>query len=319
VFYSLLKLYARFTIRVYCSRIVIHGREWLHRDGPLLLAANHPNSFLDGMIVSTLFEKNIYSLARGDAFKYSFANRLLRYLHMLPVYRTSEGVGNLEHNYTTFSSCIEKFREQGIVLIFSEGGCINEWKLRPLRKGTARLATSTWKSGIPLVVVPLGINYSVFRKFGKEVHLRFGEPFGVECMEGAENEGRQLLMFNQKLQEGLEKEVYAIAPGDHKTVQKIFTYQPPAIQKILLFFPALLGVILHYPLYLFAQLIVLLRFKKSEHYDSVLVAILEILYPLYLAALIILGNKIYPLTGWSLLLASPVSLLALAKMNYFRK
>ena len=94
---------------------------------------------------------------------------------MLPVYRVSEGVENLEHNYTTFDACEKLFEKNKIVLIFSEGRCINEWHLRPLKKGTARLALTAWQHNIPLKVLPLGINYSSFRKFGKNMHLNFGK------------------------------------------------------------------------------------------------------------------------------------------------
>jgi 1-acyl-sn-glycerol-3-phosphate acyltransferase len=69
VLYSLLKLYARFAIKVYCTRIVINKPEVLKSKGPLLFASNHPNSFLDGMILTTLLDEPLYSLARGDAFK----------------------------------------------------------------------------------------------------------------------------------------------------------------------------------------------------------------------------------------------------------
>ena len=53
---------------------------------------------------------------------------------MLPVYRPSEGVENLSENYKTFDTCIELFKRGEIVLIFSEGLCVNEWHLRPLKK-----------------------------------------------------------------------------------------------------------------------------------------------------------------------------------------
>ena len=78
-----------------------------------------------------------------------FANKYIRKLltsfKMLPVYRQSEGAENLEHNYSTFSSCQNIFKKNGIALIFSEGRCINEWHLRPLKKGTARLAINAWQ------------------------------------------------------------------------------------------------------------------------------------------------------------------------------
>ena len=93
---------------------------------------------------------------------------------MFPVYRVSEGVENLNSNYETFENCKKIFREKGIVLIFSEGKCINEWHLRPLKKGTARLAINSWEENIPLEVLPVGINYSSFRRFGKNVIINFG-------------------------------------------------------------------------------------------------------------------------------------------------
>ena len=137
---SLIKLYARFAIKIYCPRIVINKPELLNIDGPVLLAANHPNSFLDGMILTTLFRQPVYALARGDAFNHPLANKILRWLRQLPVYRTREGAENLSANYITFSACRKVFEKNGIVLIFSEAGCVNEWQLRPFKKrhGKAR-------------------------------------------------------------------------------------------------------------------------------------------------------------------------------------
>ena len=122
----------------------------LEEHGPLLIAANHPNSFLDAIILSSLFKFPVYSLARGDAFANRFVTKILTSLNMLPVYRVSEGVENLENNYTTFDACQELFSQRKIVLIFSEGRCINEWHLRPLKKGTARLALTAWMHNVPL-------------------------------------------------------------------------------------------------------------------------------------------------------------------------
>src|SRR5215216_614897 len=165
VIYSVLKIYAKLAIKVYCRRIIINRPEVLKSNGPLLLAANHPNSFLDGMILTTLFDHPVHSLARGDVFKNKWINKFLRSIQLLPVYRTSEGVENLEHNYTTFAACIEAFKKAGIVLIFSEGRCENEWHLRPLKKGTARLSISSWEKNIPLTVIPTAFNYSSFKNF----------------------------------------------------------------------------------------------------------------------------------------------------------
>jgi 1-acyl-sn-glycerol-3-phosphate acyltransferase len=151
----------------------------LKEKGPMILACNHPNSFLDAVIMDILFEQPIWSLTRGDAFLGKTINRILFKLKMLPVYRMREGVENLSENYKTFDTCIELFRRGEIVLIFSEGLCINEWHLRPLKKGTARLAYKCLQENISLKILPVGINYSSYQRFGKNLFINFGNLLSV--------------------------------------------------------------------------------------------------------------------------------------------
>ena len=111
MFYQFVKILARITIHFYCRDIWINKKEILKSNGPLLLAVNHPNSFLDAVILCTLFDKPVYSLARGDAFNGKLISKLLYSLKLLPVYRASEGIENLEDNYTTFEKCIKIFKQ----------------------------------------------------------------------------------------------------------------------------------------------------------------------------------------------------------------
>jgi len=297
--YTLLKLPAKLAIWLYCRKIIINKKDILESDGPLLIAANHPNSFLDAIILATLFKHPIYSLARGDAFVNNFYKKLLYSLNMLPVYRISEGAENLEHNYTTFSACLDLFKKNGIVLIFSEGRCINEWQLRPLKKGTARLAISAWQQGIPLKIIPLGINYSSFRIFGKNMILNFGEIIEKETFNKAMQPGEAITAFNTILQEQLSRLVIEADPRDKEKLKKIFFVPQPLLKRILLFIPAIAGWLLHAPLYYL--IILLIRNKAEDHYDSVVVGLLFILYPIYLLAI---TTAAYCITGnvWSLLL-----------------
>jgi 1-acyl-sn-glycerol-3-phosphate acyltransferase len=304
VLYPLLKQYGRLVFHLYCPVVRVNRPQMLAASGPLLLAANHPNSFLDGMILTTLFEQPVYSLARGDAFRKPRANRILRYMRLLPVYRTSEGVENLEHNYTTFAACVETFRKQGIVLIFSEGRCENEWHLRPLKKGTARLAFAAWQQGLPLRVVPVAFNYSSFKKFGKEVHLYFGDPIDATQIDAGAAEGKRLLQFNTLLQSRLAPMVYEIGNGDRETYQRYFGGRKGWTLPFLLL-PALAGALLHAPLYFPLRQLARRYFLHNGHYDSVQAALLMLVYPLYLLLLLAL---LAPLFGW---MAAPVALLLL--------
>jgi 1-acyl-sn-glycerol-3-phosphate acyltransferase len=316
VLFRLLKTYARLAVRICCRKIVINQPHWLQAKGPLLLACNHPNSFLDGLILTVLFEDVVFSLARGDAFRKPWHGRLLRWLNLLPVYRTSEGVENLEYNYTTFTACKNVFRKGGIVVIFSEGRCINEWRLRPLRKGTARLATNTWEDNIPLTVLPVGLNYSAFRTIGQNVFINFGQPVDKDEVMAHRTDGKMFLTFNEQLRSQLEDLVVEIDPSDGKARKEKLFIPVPLSKTVLLAVPALAGFLLHAPLYFTAKAVTQTYFD-NDHFDSVLISLLMLAYPpLLLLGCISIGILVswitalaafilIPFTAWSFVQLKP--------------
>jgi 1-acyl-sn-glycerol-3-phosphate acyltransferase len=62
--YSILKVWVRLAAWIFCRKIIINKKEVLKEKGPLLLACNHPNSFLDSVMLDILFEQPVWSLAR---------------------------------------------------------------------------------------------------------------------------------------------------------------------------------------------------------------------------------------------------------------
>lgn len=308
--YKILLLPARISLWFYCRKIIINNKKLLQEPGPLLIASNHPNSFLDAIIVASLFKMPIYSLARGDAFAGKFFTKILTSLNMLPVYRVSEGVENLENNYTTFDACQHLFNERKIVLIFSEGRCINEWHLRPLKKGTARLALTAWTHNVPLKVLPLGINYSSFRKFGKNIKLNFGAFITPDDIYEDFSTGKAINEFNILLNHQLKKLVYEIHPSDTKKLNQIFGIKVSLAKKIILFIPAAMGYAFHTPLFYATHFII--RKRAKDHYDSVMTGILFLFYPLYLIAitLIVFFITFNPL-AFLLLILMPLTALGL--------
>jgi len=280
--YRLLKILSRLALPIWCRRLIINKPEILKENGPLLLASNHPNSFLDSVLLDTVFQEPVWSLARGDVFKKPFYIKLLTALKILPVYRTSEGVENLSENYKTFEECITIFRKGGIITIYSEGKCINEWHLRSLKKGTARLAVKAWDENIPLKIVPVGINYSSFSRFGKNIFLNFGEIITATDIINGGADGQRHLAFNNKLKSELEKLVFEIPAGNKELRQEKLGVKISLVKRILLSLPALLGWLLHLPLFLPVKQFSSQKTKGTDHYDSVITGILLITYPLYL-------------------------------------
>lgn len=276
-----------------------------------MLACNHPNSFLDAVILATLFDKPVYSLARGDAFNKKWAAFLLKQFNILPVYRQREGAEHLHKNYETFDACQEIFRQGGIVLIFSEALCENEWKLRPIKKGTARLAAAAWEYDIPLQILPVAINYSCFHFFGKNVHLHFGEPIiqPATVYEKAKLQNN----LTKELEKQLKQMVYEVDRDDRHKQAEIFSVPVSNTKKAILAMPAAAGYVLHYPLFLPVEKIVSSKAFHSVHFDSIMVGMLFVLYPFYILTLCLLtyfvvGHYwwiavlfVVPFCGWSFL------------------
>ena len=283
--YRFLKFFARLAIRIFCRRIFLSDASILKVKGPVLLASNHPNSFLDSIILDTLFEQPVWSLARGDVFKKPFHAKLLRALKILPVYRASEGVENLSDNYKTFADCIDLFHRKEIVTIFSEGRCINEWHLRPLKKGTARLAFRAWEERIPLTVIPVALNYSSFTRFGKNVWINFGSPITADQLDLDAPDGVRNLAFNALLQEQLQLGVWEIDASDKQKPQELLTVDYSTPVRVLLLIPACIGWIVHAPLYWPLKKYIWKRTHHNDHYDSAMTGALFVTYPFFLLLL----------------------------------
>lgn len=295
-------------MRLYCRKIAVNNKTVLHSKGPLLIACNHPNSFLDAIVIATLFDKPVYSLTRGDTFRKRFYARLLDSLNMIPVYRMSEGAENLEKNYEAFDKCRQIFKQKGIVLIFSEGGCINEWKLRPLKKGTARLALSSWQENLRLTIIPAAINYQSFRSFGKNIQLNFGKAINKEDIDMSNGFGNAINEFNDQLRQELKKITIEIKSNDKISIRNKFEVKITVLKKVALFLPALAGALLHAPLYLPVQQLSWYKARHVDHYDAVIVGLLFVLYPLYLVLTAILFYLLFGGYWWTLVfLLMPVT------------
>jgi 1-acyl-sn-glycerol-3-phosphate acyltransferase len=279
--FKLIKYPAKIALHLYCKKIVISNPALLNINGPVLIAANHPNSFLDAIILSTIFKQPIYSLTRGDAFKKKGASSILYALNMLPVYRLSEGVDNINCNYHTFKNCLHIFKKKGIVLIFSEGICINEWHLKPLKKGTARLALIAWQQNIPLTILPVGINYNNFYRFIKNVHIHIGNGITATNFNLNNTEGNNIKAINNSIYQALSPLVYELSATNKQAITQKFSTLPFSNNIAGKLF-GLFGYYLHLPFYKLIKYIVSKFLKDNDHFDSMIIGITFLSYPIYI-------------------------------------
>src|SRR5579885_417410 len=103
IVHPILKVLIRTTASLYFEKVNFRGLEHIPENGPAILACNHPNSFLDALIITVYYRRPIYYIARGDAFKKPFGAKVLSFLNNVPIFRREEGANNLYKNEETFS------------------------------------------------------------------------------------------------------------------------------------------------------------------------------------------------------------------------
>lgn len=181
--YYFLKITVGIFTRIFYKNPLILNQENIPYDSPLIIASNHPNALCDPCSVAVFSKQRIHFLARGDVFKNKILYSIfVKHLGMVPIFRLLEGAENLHKNEETFKSSAEKLRQKKTILMFSEGLCVQERRLRKLKKGTARIAFASeestgWKLG--LKIIPLGINYNAPHKFRSDMVLNYGKPVDV--------------------------------------------------------------------------------------------------------------------------------------------
>lgn len=184
--YKVLAVIVRWWLSIHYKRIFVGGLENFPAKGPVLLAANHGNAFLDAITVCLSVNRPVWFLARADIFKKNWQKKLLHAIHIIPVYRMRDGIENMEKNNDTFNFCVKLIENNEVILMFPEGNAVPEKRLRSLKKGIARIAFQAadqlnWEKEIPIISV--GINYVTHTQFRTEVMLGFSEPLLIRQFE----------------------------------------------------------------------------------------------------------------------------------------
>lgn len=262
---QLLKILIQAGLWLFCNKIHLKNKQLFKTSGPLLIIANHPNSFLDALIIGSYYKSRVYFLARGDAFKKPIHRFILESLNMIPVYRLREGKEFLHLNDYAFSRSIELLSKGYAVLIFIEGICINSNELQPFKKGTARILEGIQKLNVHPKIHLAGIAFNQFRGIGKIVNLVVSEITTVPLIQNS----RDRVVFNQIVFDQLKENI-------------IIPTIPTKFNKNHLFYK------IHHPFYNQVKKFVAEKTKNTVFYDSVLFSVLLFTYPLFLFILFLL-------------------------------
>lgn len=186
--YHFLRILVTIVLRIFFRRYQVDGAQKIRSlKPPLIVVGNHPNTFMDPMIVATLLPRQVGFIANGSIFN-KYTRPIFRYFKVIPVYRkkdmpnADQPFSQAELNKSTFKRCYEFLAKNETVLLFPEGTSEIERRLREIKTGAARIALGAeYENGFNLGVkiIPVGINYSDPTSFRSEVFVNVGEPILV--------------------------------------------------------------------------------------------------------------------------------------------
>ncbi|MFO8233215.1 MAG: lysophospholipid acyltransferase family protein [Longimonas sp.] len=180
--YTILVRLLRVINRLYFVEVRSTGRAHVPDTGPVLLAANHPSSILDSVLMSTALPRPIHYLARSGLFRIPLVAWFFRQMGAIPIYRSAETRHASARNRTVFNRVYELFESGGCVGIFPEGQNSPTAQVAPLRTGAARMALEAEARNdyaLGLSIIPVGINFESRELLTAAVLLHFGAPICV--------------------------------------------------------------------------------------------------------------------------------------------
>lgn len=178
--YRSLRQLLSLAVDLYFVEIDSTGREKVPRKGPVIFAANHPNSIMDTVILGTQVDRQIHYMARSGLFKNPVVAAVFDRCGVIPIHKNPKGEGT--SNDAAFASAYDVLAQGGCIGIFPEGQNSREREVLRVKTGTARIALGAERANdyeLDIKIVPVGLNFEDRDQFMSQVLVRFGEPIEV--------------------------------------------------------------------------------------------------------------------------------------------
>jgi glycerol-3-phosphate O-acyltransferase/dihydroxyacetone phosphate acyltransferase len=195
-FYRAVRAVGRFWLWFFFRSVDVRHPERVPANGPVLLCINHPNNFIDSLLVGGAIPRKVHYLATAALFRNRFVARFLLACGAIPVYRKQDDPSTVrippaaaeltapattaERNAGTFEACFKAFTDGRLVAIYPEGTTHAEIRVQRIKTGAARLALGyeAERSGA-LRVIPVGLNFDARKSFRGRVLVSFGPPIPI--------------------------------------------------------------------------------------------------------------------------------------------
>lgn len=180
--YESLRFVLRYALELYFVDIQCVGREHVPERGPVIFAANHPNSIMDTVILGTHAHRRIAYLARSGLFENPAVAALFNSCGVIPIYRAQDNPSDLSKNADSFRRAFDVLDTGDAIGIFPEGTHSDERRLKTVKTGTARIALGAAARAeytLDVKIVPVGLNFENRDRFLSSVLVKFGPPISV--------------------------------------------------------------------------------------------------------------------------------------------
>lgn len=198
----------RFWQQFYFSRVVRLTAAPIPQQDACLVTPNHQNAFVDAYTVAPLYDDQMRFMTRADVFKNPVAAKFIQSHGLTPIYRERDGRDSLEKNDEVFDGTNRLLAQNGKILIFPEANCVVEKRIRPIKKGTARmafLALENMRQDQKLWLIPTGIWYGRHTQFRTHVLVKSGVPIDVRAVrDEAGTDAKALLKLTRMVEAELK-------------------------------------------------------------------------------------------------------------------
>jgi glycerol-3-phosphate O-acyltransferase / dihydroxyacetone phosphate acyltransferase len=190
VIYRLMRALWRAALFGFFRRIEVQGRGNVPARGPVLIAANHTNAFIDGLMMVTRLDRPVTLTVKSTLRKNPLLAPLIRALHVIEFHRSQDVAEGAEpaKNDAALDACAARLAEGGCIAIFPEGVSHSDPRLRPFRSGAARIALAyvdANPSAAPLALVPAGLHFEAKERFRSAAGVVFGEGVDLHAWRRA--------------------------------------------------------------------------------------------------------------------------------------
>jgi 1-acyl-sn-glycerol-3-phosphate acyltransferase len=179
-FYRGVRAVARFWLWFLFKAVDARHPERVPTGGPILLCVNHPNNFIDSLLVGAGMPRKVHYLATAALFRNPLVARFLLKAGAIPVYRRQDDPDKMDRNVEVFAACYRAFDEGRVVAIYPEGTTHAEARVQRIKTGAARIALGyEAEHAGALRLVPVGLSFEARKSFNGRVLVSFGEPLAV--------------------------------------------------------------------------------------------------------------------------------------------